>query len=81
MIFPIVFVLTFASAVGQQPVTITSPPLRSSWIFVHVALIFTGYAGLFLSFGASVALPDAGARAEGEEHGLAGIEASHSADH
>ncbi len=54
VIFPIVFVLTFASAVGQQPVTITSPALRSSWIFVHVALIFTGYAGLFVSFGASV---------------------------
>jgi ABC-type transport system involved in cytochrome c biogenesis permease subunit len=54
VIFPIVFVLTFASAVGQQPVMITSPALRSSWIFVHVALIFTGYAGLFVSFGASV---------------------------
>jgi ABC-type transport system involved in cytochrome c biogenesis permease subunit len=54
VIFPIVFVLTFASAVGQQPVTITSPALRSGWIFVHVALIFTGYAGLFVSFGASV---------------------------
>ena len=32
----------------------TSPLLRSSWIFVHVVLIFTGYAGLFLSFGASL---------------------------
>jgi len=54
VIFPIVFVLTFASAVGQQPVTFTSPVLRSSWIFVHVVMIFTGYAGLFLSFGASL---------------------------
>jgi len=54
VIFPIVFVLTFASALGQKPVTITSPALRSSWIFVHVAMIFTGYAGLFVSFGASV---------------------------
>jgi len=54
VIFPIVFVLTFASAIGQKPVTFTSPTLRSSWIFVHVALIFTGYAGLFVSFGASV---------------------------
>ena len=32
----------------------TSPLLRSGWIFVHVVLIFTGYAGLFLSFGASL---------------------------
>jgi ABC-type transport system involved in cytochrome c biogenesis permease subunit len=54
VIFPIVFILTFASAIGQQPVTITSPALRSTWIFVHVAMIFTGYAGLFLSFGASL---------------------------
>jgi ABC-type transport system involved in cytochrome c biogenesis permease subunit len=54
VIFPIVFVLTFASAVGQKPITLTSPLLRSGWIFVHVVLIFTGYAGLFLSFGASL---------------------------
>ena len=54
IIFPIVFVLTFASAIGQKPVTLTSPFLRSGWIFVHVVLIFTGYAGLFLSCGASL---------------------------
>ena len=54
VIFPIVFVLTFASAIGQKPVTLTSPLLRNGWIFVHVVLIFTGYAGLFLSFGASL---------------------------
>ena len=54
VIFPIVFVLTFVSAIGQNPVTLTSPLLRSGWIFVHIVLIFTGYAGLFLSFGASL---------------------------
>ena len=54
VIFPIVFVLTFASALGQKPVTLASPLLRSGWIFVHVVLIFTGYAGLFLSFGSSL---------------------------
>jgi len=54
VIFPIVFVLTFFSAIGQNPVIITSPVLRSRWIFVHIVLIFTGYAGLFLSFGASL---------------------------
>jgi ABC-type transport system involved in cytochrome c biogenesis permease subunit len=54
VIFPIVFVLTFASAIGQHPVTLNSPLLRNGWIFVHVVLIFTGYAGLFLSFGASL---------------------------
>ena len=54
VIFPIVFVLTFFSAIGQNPVIITSPVLRTRWIFVHIVLIFTGYAGLFLSFGASL---------------------------
>ncbi len=54
VIFPIVFFLTFASAIGQKPVTLTSPLLRNGWIFVHVVMIFTGYAGLFLSFGASL---------------------------
>jgi ABC-type uncharacterized transport system permease subunit len=54
VIFPIAFVLTLASALAQKPVTITSPILRSGWIFVHIVLIFTGYAGLFLSFGASL---------------------------
>jgi len=54
VIFPLVFILTFASAIGQKPVTFASPALRSSWIFVHVVMIFTGYAGLFLSFGASL---------------------------
>ena len=54
IIFPVAFVLTFASALGQKPVTISSPVLRSGWIVVHIVLIFTGYAGLFLSFGASL---------------------------
>lgn len=54
VIFPVVFVLTFISAIGQNPVMIASPLLRNGWIFVHIVLIFTGYAGLFLSFGASL---------------------------
>ena len=53
-IFPLVFLLTFASTLAQQPPQFASPTLRSGWIFVHVALIFTGYAALFLSFGASI---------------------------
>jgi ABC-type uncharacterized transport system permease subunit len=53
-IFPIVFLLTFASAIGQAPVKLQNPMLRSTWVFVHIALVFTGYAALFLSFGASL---------------------------
>src|SRR6266581_909354 len=32
----------------------TSPGMRTGWLFAHIALIFTGYAALFLSFGASL---------------------------
>jgi ABC-type transport system involved in cytochrome c biogenesis permease subunit len=53
-IFPVVFLLTFASSIAQQPVTLDNPVLRGGWIAAHVALIFTGYAALFLSFGASI---------------------------
>ncbi|MGH9524648.1 MAG: cytochrome C assembly family protein [Terriglobales bacterium] len=53
-IFPLVFLLTFASAIAEQPLKFTSPIVRGGWIAAHVALIFTGYAALFLSFGASI---------------------------
>ncbi len=53
-VFPLVFMLTFASAIAAAPPEFSSPLLRSGWIFVHIALIFTGYAALFLSFGTSI---------------------------
>jgi len=53
-VFPLVFLLTFVSATGEQPFLFTSPGVRSGWLFAHIALIFTGYAALFLSFGASL---------------------------
>ncbi len=52
--FPLAFLLTFAAAMGQEPPQFTSTALRSSWIATHIALIFTGYAALFLSFAASL---------------------------
>lgn len=39
---------------AQKPVALNSPLLRNGWVFVHIILIFTGYAGLFLSFGSSL---------------------------
>jgi ABC-type uncharacterized transport system permease subunit len=54
VVFPLVFLLTFVTATGQQPFLLTSPGLRTGWLFAHIALIFTGYAALFLSFGASL---------------------------
>ena len=52
--FPIVFLLTFVAASGQQPFLWTSEGLRTGWLLAHIGLIFTGYAALFLSFGASI---------------------------
>jgi ABC-type uncharacterized transport system permease subunit len=53
-IFPIVFLLTFVAATGQQPFLSSSQEMKMGWLFAHIALIFTGYAALFLSFGASL---------------------------
>src|SRR6266487_1826000 len=49
-----VFLLSFVAATGQQPFLLTSPGLRRGWLVAHIALIFTGYAALFLSFAASL---------------------------
>jgi ABC-type transport system involved in cytochrome c biogenesis permease subunit len=54
VVFPLVFLLTFIAATGQQPILLTSPGVRSGWLFFHIAMIFTGYAALFVSFGASL---------------------------
>ncbi len=54
LIFPLVFLLTFGAAIGKQPPHFASPLLRNGWIFVHIALIFTGYAALAFSFAASL---------------------------
>jgi len=54
VVFPLVFLLTFVAATGEQPFLLTSPGLARGWLFAHIALIFTGYAALVLSFGASV---------------------------
>jgi ABC-type uncharacterized transport system permease subunit len=54
VIFPLVFLLTFIAATGQQPFLFMPPGIRQSWLIVHIALIFTGYAALVLSFCASL---------------------------
>src|ERR1700721_4589011 len=54
VVFPLVFLLTFVAASGQQPFVFTSVAVKNGWLAVHVLMIFTGYAALFLSFGASI---------------------------
>jgi ABC-type uncharacterized transport system permease subunit len=54
VVFPIVFFLTFVAAVDQQPVLLTAFVKHRGWLVAHIILIFTGYAALVLSFGASL---------------------------
>ena len=54
VVFPVVFFLTFVAAVDQQPVLLTSIVSHKGWLAAHIFLIFTGYAALLVSFGASL---------------------------
>ena len=54
VVFPIVFFLTFVAALDQQPVLLTAFVQHKGWLIAHIILIFTGYAALVLSFGASL---------------------------
>ncbi len=54
VVFPLVFLLTLVAVAGQQPFLRMPPGVRKGWLIAHVALIFTGYAALFVSFGASL---------------------------
>src|SRR5712691_3727237 len=54
VVFPLVFLLTFVAATGQQPLVLTSVAVKQGWLAAHILMIFTGYAALFLSFGASL---------------------------
>jgi ABC-type uncharacterized transport system permease subunit len=54
VVFPIVFFLTFVAAVDEQPVLLTQFVSHKGWLIAHIILIFTGYAALVLSFGASL---------------------------
>src|SRR5258706_3162377 len=53
VVFPLVFLLTFVAATGQQPLVLT-PVAVKGWLAAHILMNFTGYAALFLSFGASL---------------------------
>jgi ABC-type uncharacterized transport system permease subunit len=54
VVFPLVFILTFVAATGQQPSLLTALGMRRGWLIAHIAMIFTGYAALFISFAASL---------------------------
>jgi len=54
VVFPLVFLLTAVAATGQQPFLLTSSVMARGWLFAHITLVLAGYAGLFLSFSASL---------------------------
>src|SRR5882724_11972563 len=54
VVFPLVFLLTVVAATGQQPFLLTSSVMARGWLFAHITLVLGGYAGLFLSFSASL---------------------------
>jgi len=54
VVFPVVFLLTFVAASGQEPFVLASASARQSWLIAHITLIFAGYAALVLSFSASL---------------------------
>jgi cytochrome c-type biogenesis protein CcsB len=47
--FPMVFLLTLTSALRPES-SFSSPAFRSGWLFLHIATIFLGYTGLFVTF-------------------------------
>ncbi len=53
VVFPLVFLLTFLAATGQQPF-LFSPAANRGWLLVHICFILVGYAAIVLSFGASL---------------------------
>jgi len=54
IVFPLVFLLTFVGAAGQEPFVSISSSTRTGWLVAHISLIFAGYAALVLSFAASL---------------------------
>jgi len=55
IIAPIVFLLALASALSEkQPGVTLGVSVPAIWIYLHIAMIFAGYAALFLSFVSSV---------------------------
>jgi ABC-type uncharacterized transport system permease subunit len=54
VVFPVVFFLTFVGLSGQESFVLASSSARQGWLIAHISLIFAGYAGLVLSFSASL---------------------------
>lgn len=47
--FPIVFIMTLASALSQRPPLAVPPTLKENWVPIHVSFSLLGYAALILA--------------------------------
>jgi len=53
-IMPVVFVLMLASSMLPRKIENLSPLLQSSWLFIHTAFAFVGYAAFAVAFGVGI---------------------------
>jgi ABC-type transport system involved in cytochrome c biogenesis permease subunit len=53
-IFPLVFVMTLVSTMGNPVDAWASPVVRSAWLDVHITLVLLGFAALAFTAGASL---------------------------
>jgi cytochrome c-type biogenesis protein CcsB len=52
--FPLIFLMTFVANLRYDPSSSIPPVLRSNWIFIHIPMVFLGYAALFIAFAAAI---------------------------
>jgi cytochrome c-type biogenesis protein CcsB len=53
-VFPLIFVMTFIANLVYAPTASRPPLLRSNWIYIHVPMVFLGYAALCSAFAAAI---------------------------
>lgn len=54
ILFPLVFFLTLAGAMGTPIASWTDPRIRNAWLLTHIVLVLLGYAALLLAAGAAL---------------------------
>jgi cytochrome c-type biogenesis protein CcsB len=53
-VFPLIFIMTFIANLFYDPTDSIPNALRSNWSYIHIPLIFLGYAALFIAFSAAL---------------------------
>ena len=52
--FPLIFLMTFIANLFYSPSRSIPQILRSHWIYIHVPMVFFGYAALFIAFAGAI---------------------------